>query len=144
MCKYIKEVLLRNILGGRKVKSRDTFAILHLSDLHIVAHNKEDYSIALRRMIDHIDKVTQNVEKIIIVFTGDLVEKGEFEKAKQAVYNFFTDLKIKLGNKVIDIVCTPGNHDKRRGHLVLGQDVKEGDENFWEKFAKEDWLYFEN
>ena len=29
---------------------------------------------------------------------GDLVEKGEFEKAKQAVYNFFTDLKIKLGN----------------------------------------------
>lgn len=43
MCKYIKEVLLRNILGGRKVKSRDTFAILHLSDLHIVAHNKEDY-----------------------------------------------------------------------------------------------------
>lgn len=98
MCKYIKEVLLRNILGGRKVKSRDTFAILHLSDLHIVAHNKEDYSIALRRMIDHIDKVTQNVEKIIIVFTGDLVEKGEFEKAKQAVYNFFTDLKIKLGN----------------------------------------------
>lgn len=49
-------------------------------------------------MIDHIDKVTQNVEKIIIVFTGDMVEKGEFEKAKQAVYNFFTDLKIKLGN----------------------------------------------
>ena len=49
-------------------------------------------------MIDHIDKVTQNVEKIIIVFTGDLVEKRELKKAKQAVYNFFTDLKIKLGN----------------------------------------------
>ena len=126
------------------MKARDTFAILHLSDLHIVAHNGDDYSIVLHRMIDHIDKVTQNVEKIIIVFTGDLVEKGEFEKSRQAIRNFFTDLKLKLGDKIIDIVCTPGNHDKKRGRLVLGPDVKEGEESFWEKFAKEDWSYFEN
>lgn len=125
------------------MKSRDTFAILHLSDLHIVTHNGENYSIVLNRMIDHIEKVTLNVEKIIIVFTGDLVEKGEFEKSRKAIYKFFTDLKNKLGNKVIDIVCTPGNHDKKRGRLVLGADVKEGDEIFWGKFEKEEWSYFE-
>ena len=129
---------------GEKVKFRDTFAILHLSDLHIVAHNGDYYSIALKRMIDHIGEVTQDIEKIIIVFTGDLVEKGEFVKAEGAVRNFFSDLKNKLNEKVIDIVCVPGNHDKKRGRLILGPDVKEGEEAFWENFERDDWLYFEN
>ena len=125
------------------MKSRDTFAILHLSDLHIVTHSGDNYSTVLNRMIDHIEKVTLNVEKIIIVFTGDLVEKGEFEKARKAIYKFFIDLKEKLGNKIIDIVCTPGNHDKKRERLILGPDVKEGDEAFWQKFRNEEWPYFE-
>lgn len=129
---------------GGKVEFRDTFAILHLSDLHIVAHNGNHYSIALKRMIDHIGEVTQDIEKIIIVFTGDLVEKGEFVKAEGAVRNFFSDLKNKLNEKVIDIVCAPGNHDKKRGRLILGPDVKEGEEAFWENFEKDDWSYFEN
>lgn len=126
------------------MKSRDTFAILHLSDLHIVTHSGDNYSTVLNRMLDHIEGVTLNVEKIIIVFTGDLVEKGEFEKAKGTIYKFFTDLKEKLGDKIIDIVCAPGNHDKKRGRLILGTDVKEGDEAFWQKFRTEEWPYFEN
>lgn len=127
-----------------KVKSKDTFAILHLSDLHIVAHNGNNYSIVLKRMLDHIQEITERLEKIIIVFTGDLVEKGEFEKARPAICKFFIDLKERLGNKVVDIVCVPGNHDKKRGRLVLGPNVKEGEETFWETFEKEDWSYFEN
>ena len=126
------------------MSSKNMFTILHLSDLHIVEHNGNDYSIVLKRMIDHIKEVTQNIDKIIIVFTGDLVEKGEFEKAEIAIHNFFMDLKKALADKIIDIVCVPGNHDKKRGQLVLGPDVKEGEETFWKKFVESDWLYFEN
>lgn len=120
------------------------FAILHLSDLHIVPHHGDSYSTVLNRMIDHILKVTDGIEKIIIAFTGDLVERGEFGRAHITIKKFWQDLNSKLGNKVVDVVFAPGNHDKVRGRLVLQGMVDESDENFWAKFKKDDWGYFEN
>jgi len=126
-----------------KENFKSTFAIVHLSDLHIVSH-KGDYSISLHKMIDHISEITKDVEKIIIVFTGDLVERGEFKISEKTIYKFFQDLYNVIGCKVIDIVFTPGNHDKTRGSLLLKRLKDEGDEAFWEKFKENDWKYFSN
>lgn len=119
------------------------FVILHLSDLHIVSH-KGDYSTALHKMIDHICGVTNDYKKIIIVVTGDIVEKGEFEKSAKTIKNFFEDIKNKLGEKIVDLVFTPGNHDKKRGVLNLPDSDKILEEKFWNDFKENDWQYFEN
>lgn len=124
-----------------KENFKSTFAIIHLSDLHIVSHNN-DYSTSLHKMIDHIYNVTVNIEKIIIVFTGDLVEKGDFLSSEQIIYKFFTDLYSKLYSKILDIVFTPGNHDKKRGLLQLKDLKDESNEKFWERFKCEEWGYF--
>ncbi|MDY3790867.1 MAG: metallophosphoesterase [Oscillospiraceae bacterium] len=126
-----------------KDKFKNTFSIIHLSDLHIVSHS-EDYSISLHKMIDHINEVTKNIEKIIIVFTGDLVEKGNFGESEDVIIHFFEDLYKKIGKKTIDIIFVPGNHDKKRGALLLKNLEYENDEKFWEGFKKNDWKYFEN
>lgn len=118
------------------------FAILHLSDLHIVNHSN-DYSIALRKMIDHIAEKTKNIGSLIVVFTGDLVEKGNFDNCNDIILKFFSDLKSTLGDKIIDIIFTPGNHDKIRGRLNLLNTDDINDETFWNEFKKNDWKYFE-
>lgn len=120
------------------------FAILHLSDLHIVSHNDNDYSTALHKMIDHIYVVTEKINKLIIVVTGDLVEKGLFNKNDITIKKFFEDLKNKLNKKTIDIIFTPGNHDKVRRILSLPNNEKiTNDEGFWKNFKDNDWSYFE-
>lgn len=124
-----------------KENFKSTFAIIHLSDLHIVSHNN-DYSTSLHKMIDHISDVTKKISKIIIVFTGDLVEKGNFKDSKDTIIKFFKDLYKKLSDKIIDIVFTPGNHDKKRGSLLLKNLNKENDEKFWGNFKNVEWKYF--
>lgn len=126
----------------KKENFKSTFAIIHLSDLHIVTHN-DDYSTSLHKMIDHIFDATQKIQKIIIVFTGDLVERGDFLNSESTICKFFTDLHEKLNSKVIDIIFTPGNHDKKRGLLSLKELKDESDETFWTKFKNEEWKYFE-
>ncbi len=119
------------------------FAILHLSDLHIVSHKNNNYSTALHKMIDHIFLISKDIDKIIIVVTGDLVEKGEFKKNEETIKRFFMDLKNKLGEKIVDIIFSPGNHDKKRGILTLSDSNKVNEEDFWSKFKENDWEYFE-
>lgn len=125
----------------KKENFKSTFAIIHLSDLHIVSHNS-NYSTSLHKMIDHIFDISHNISKVIIVFTGDLVEKGDFSSSEETIYKFFIDLFEKLKPKVIDIIFTPGNHDKKRGLLLLKELKNESDEIFWDKFKKEEWSYF--
>ena len=122
----------------------NNFTILHLSDLHIVPHgDAQILSTVLQRMIDHIAETTRNDNKIIIVFTGDLVEKARFAEAEEAILEFFSELKEKLGDRGIDFVCSPGNHDKVRGNLTLKNEFDENNEDFWSDFKKNDWIYFE-
>lgn len=111
--------------------NNNSFTILHLSDLHIVPHgDAQILSTVLQRMIDHIAETTKDDNKIIIVFTGDLVEKARFAEAEEAILKFFSDLKEKLGDRVIDFVCSPGNHDKVRGNLTLKNEFDENNEAF--------------
>lgn len=105
--------------------------LLHLSDLHIVCKAKNSYGNQLRKLIDDIHNQTNNIEKILLVVSGDIIDKGDYCEANIAVaIKFFKDLYAKLGNKIIDLIMTPGNHDKHRNSLneliSLGVRFKDG------------------
>lgn len=79
------------------------FNIVHLSDLHI----KGDYlSATLTNLIKHIEQQTRGMKNIILVISGDIVDKGQYmicEKqncGKKTLYpvaeDFFKQLKSKL------------------------------------------------
>lgn len=91
------------------------FTILHLSDLHI---NKSDGTLSLlfENLLIDIEREMRWVENIVIVVTGDLVHRGNYDYRK-SVERFFEKLKEKLDSKVKGIFIVPGNHDKIRNKL---------------------------
>lgn len=96
----------------------NTFSILHLSDLHIVQNNNT-YQSDLDKLIDDVSiQVQENhITKLIIVVSGDIIDKGNYEN-KEAAIKFFKNLHIKLNSisdqLVKDIQIVPGNHDRER------------------------------
>lgn len=86
------------------------FTILHLSDLHI----KKTVSKTLRNLIADIKDQVKVLENIILVVSGDIIDKGDYDKNREAVIQFFQSLYEATLNKVIDVQIVPGNHDKIR------------------------------
>lgn len=93
--------------------------ILHLSDLHIAWSAPEGYSKILKNLICDIKNQYEFLKwPIVVVVTGDIVDKGDFsENTKKAVLSFFTDLKNILKEKVLDIFLVAGNHDKKQSEI---------------------------
>lgn len=89
------------------------FSILHLSDLHIISY-RNSYPNVYKKLIDDIVNETQKIDSLILVVTGDIIDKAKYEKHENAAIDFFYDLKIKLKDKIKRIYFTPGNHDKNR------------------------------
>ncbi len=95
---------------------KDNFYILHLSDLHIrkSINRKPYYQDALKKLLDDIQSQTKTIQDLIIVVSGDIVDKGDYENSSEAAKCFFEHLYAKLQSKVKDIIIVPGNHDKKR------------------------------
>jgi len=100
----------------------DDFYILHLSDLHIQNESEDEphYSESLRELINDIADQTKEMDKLIIVISGDIINEGIYEDEK-TVIKFFKRLYEKINEKnenkvidIIDVIITPGNHDKYR------------------------------
>lgn len=110
--------------------------ILHLSDLHISWNgNKTQYPVLHQNMVSDIKKQSEYFENnVIVVVTGDIVQKGEYtEQTIGAVISFFQDLRLAIlgesrdsgeneedsikSQKFVDIFIVPGNHDKKRTNL---------------------------
>lgn len=91
-------------------------SILHLSDLHFDTSGAQPYNLYESLLADiKIElKYSQNV---VIVVTGDLVNRANYE-CKELVIKFFTTLndiiKNQLNKKIYGIYFVPGNHDKER------------------------------
>ena len=66
------------------------FTILHLSDLHI---NREDgqLSAMFKYLLYDINNELKDIDNIIVIVTGDIVNKGNY-KAKASVLTFFKGL----------------------------------------------------
>lgn len=97
------------------------FSIIHLSDLHIEAKTKP-LSGTLSGLINDIEQRTQGMKNIILVITGDIVDKGgygDLNDPENPVIEFFQKLKVALKDKVIDIEICAGNHDKDMSNKCL-------------------------
>ena len=88
--------------------------ILHLSDLHIEGKQRTVPPI-LKSLLNDIEKQIINLaaNKIVVVITGDIVDKGN-EEALESAKKFFDQLYNKLGEKILALYIVPGNHDKKR------------------------------
>ncbi len=83
--------------------------IVHLSDLHI---SSKSLTKTLEKLIADIKIQTQVIEKLILIISGDIIDKGNYSEGLPGVMAFFKKLKVVLSNKVLDVLIVPGNHDK--------------------------------
>lgn len=117
------------------------FNILHLSDLHI----KDDKQLQpnLEKLLCDISEQIENIHKIIVVITGDIVDRGIYnENSINNVKCFFTKLKQILGDKFTSIFIVPGNHDRvqcETSNIIL--EKLRADSNVIDYIANEDWEY---
>ena len=86
--------------------------IVHLSDIHF---NQTSNSLLRKKeeLFNSIKNQVRDVEKTIIIVSGDIAFSGKQEEYKIAD-DFFTEIIIKLeeySQKSVNIVMTPGNHD---------------------------------
>lgn len=118
------------------------FSILHLSDLHIVERD-DSYSQGLRNLIDDVNKQCKNLKHIVLVITGDLIDKANYNDSTFNISKkFFEDLYSIIGSRVIGVEISPGNHDKERSEINrrlvnenrLSSDISEIDKKNWEYY----------
>ncbi|MDL2223634.1 metallophosphoesterase, partial [Bacteroidales bacterium OttesenSCG-928-M11] len=86
--------------------------IIHLSDIHF---NQRYNSLFGKKeeLFNSLKNQVRDVEKTIIILSGDIAFSGKQEEYKIAD-DFFTEIIIKLeeySKKSVFIVMTPGNHD---------------------------------
>lgn len=135
----------------------NTFSILHLSDLHIVQKNNT-YQSDLDKLIDDVSiQVQENhITKLIIVVSGDIIDKGNYDNEGAAI-KFFKNLRRKLNSisdqLVEDIQIVPGNHDRERNikaelysRAFQSKDTAIDNEKEWELYKEnnEKFLSFAN
>ena len=97
--------------------------IIHLSDFHLNEKNLNDWKSYVRKpFLEKIKQLNIDINKTIIVCTGDLIDKGNlnFDKSKSS-FDMFKE-------EVIDYICNnlhlpierflivPGNHDMVRNN----------------------------
>lgn len=87
------------------------FNILHLSDLHI--KDTDQLQSNLEKLLSDINEQINNIHKLIVVITGDIVDQGVYnETSINNVKDFFNKLKLILKDKFMSILIVPGNHDR--------------------------------
>lgn len=113
------------------------FNILHLSDLHI--SSKID---TLQKLLKDIKEQTKDLHDIVVVVTGDIVNRGVYDaSARTNVLNFFDELYTILGLKFKSLFMVPGNHDKSQstsGNILTTNFSKNDNPISLEKI---DWNY---
>ena len=117
------------------------FNILHLSDLHI--KDTEELQPNLEKLLCDIENQIKNIHKIIIVVTGDIVDKGIYNKNSiNNVTCFFSKLKNILNDKFASILIVPGNHDKCQctSSNIIIENFREYP-NVIENITDDDWNY---
>lgn len=97
---------------------KDKVRILHLSDLHIPENmkNDNDFKTVKQRLLSDIAIQKKKFGDIhIIVFTGDIVNKGHSELFESDdLKKFFEDIVKQAGTERENILLVPGNHDASR------------------------------
>lgn len=118
----------------------NNFTILHLSDLHIWS-DIDSLSSVHKYLLEDIKEKITNSRHIILVVTGDLFHKANFNQ-KTLILEFFQKLKVVLDNKIEDVFIVPGNHDKNTKISYLkykNQYVLNHTNDISKEWKKEEW-----
>lgn len=76
------------------------FSILHLSDLHIKKGRNNKYSPVFRKLINDVVSETKNIDALILIVTGDIIDKADFSETSDVAVLFFSDLITGLNKKI--------------------------------------------
>lgn len=88
----------------------DKIRILHISDLHYDQSNED-----MQKIIESFfDDIIKQGEIDIIIFSGDLVQKGDKNLFSEVKENFINPLLEKLNLTKNDFFIVPGNHETNR------------------------------
>ena len=88
----------------------DKIRILHISDLHYEKNNEN-----IERIIESFFNDITKLEKIdLVIFSGDLVQRGEKKLFSEVKENFIMPLLEKLTLTINDFFIVPGNHETNR------------------------------
>lgn len=117
------------------------FNILHLSDLHV--KDTKQLQLNLEKLLSDISEQVNNVREIIVVVTGDIVDKGIYnDNSEKNVLDFFNRLKAILETKFKSILIVPGNHDRVQcstSNIILNHLRDTG--GLINNITTEDWNY---
>lgn len=120
------------------------FSILHLSDLHIKKGRNNKYSPVFRKLINDIVSETKNIDALILIVTGDIIDKADFSETSDVAVLFFSDLITGLNKKIKKIYFTPGNHDKKRvgcNDLLQTYFNEKKYDELYDEFESGDWKH---
>lgn len=101
------------------------YTFLHISDLHYQPHWHEEAELVCNKFLDDITVQIKNFQNVYLVFSGDLVLKGEYDNQYDALLEKFSNALDKIGLPRERRICVPGNHDVSRSslkHILLMQD----------------------
>lgn len=128
---------------NKKDRGMNDFTILHLSDLHFNVKNNVLPTL-MNNLLDDIAEQAKFIDNnIIIVVTGDLIHKGNYEY-EASVLKFFRTLSKIIGDKFQDIYIVPGNHDKEKNaidKMILEKYVFTANDSTARKFKAKYWQY---
>lgn len=90
-------------------------SIIHISDIHYEKNEPENQGLVINSFFDDLDSKIdpENIANTYCIISGDLVNKGNSEKAFIDFYKNFI-LKLKKYIPIQNIFCSPGNHDLNR------------------------------
>ena len=131
----------------------DDLTILHLSDLHFDDVGAQPFKLYERLLFD-IEEQLRYTKNVVIVVTGDLVEKAQYS-CKVLVLEFFEKLRDMIYNqkiKIQSVLIVPGNHDKHRSYKVslLPDNLTDLNDEFFKAYSSviadsyKDYIYLRN
>jgi predicted MPP superfamily phosphohydrolase len=85
--------------------------ILHISDLHASAREGEDRRRLVQAMLADVVKLTEDDCIDLVVFSGDLADRGEESEYRLAGELLLEPLMATLELSPTEVVLAPGNHD---------------------------------
>lgn len=108
------------------IQSTMKHTFLHISDLHYIPDWHEETELVCNKFLEDIKLQIKNFENVYLVFSGDIVLKGEDENQYSSFMNKFTNIFDEIGLPLNRRICVPGNHDISQISLKPYLKIQEG------------------
>lgn len=120
----------------KKKKKYHIMRIIHFSDVHLRPHGLGTRTLGLyRRMSEKLHEIHKEGNIDLIVFSGDMIDKGGKDYKGQSLYDCFKTFEEKIIKPIVErlgigyhqFIFVPGNHDIKRD--AINHDIIDGLKN---------------